>query len=170
MKLQCPVLGEDAALPIRFTKDGDNVSPPVNWSDAPAKTQEWALCFESITPQTKPPFVQWLIYGIPKDWRKLPEGFRHKSDPEAPEEAVHGRNDIGNIGYDGPLGTADKPVRCRVELFALDAPLDAPPGLTKEELLTKARGHVLESAELIATYVRRRTNRKGRRGWGRPSA
>lgn len=76
--------------------------------------------------------MQWLVYRIPPDLKELPAGFRHKAEPEAPAEVVQGRSAAGNIGYDGPLGTAGRTVRYRLRLFALDRPLDAPPGLDKE--------------------------------------
>jgi hypothetical protein len=145
---------EGGQIPVRYSKDGENLSPPLAWSDLPAGTRELALLFENITPRTKEPFVQWLVYKIPPDQGGLPEGYRHKRDPKEPVDVLHGRNALGNIGYDGPLGTLNRTIRYRFRLFALDRSLELRPGLDKEAFLAAASGHVLEQADLIATYER----------------
>jgi Raf kinase inhibitor-like YbhB/YbcL family protein len=144
----------DGDFPIRYSKDGQNVSPPLGWSEVPAGTKELALIFENITPQTQEPFVQWLVYGIPPDRSGLPEGYKHKRDPKEPVDVLQGRNALGNVGYDGPLGTLNRPIRYRFRLFALDAPLDLSPGLEREAFERAISGHVLEQSDLIVTYER----------------
>jgi Raf kinase inhibitor-like YbhB/YbcL family protein len=153
MKLTSEAL-QDGQIPVRYSKDGQNVSPPLAWSDLPANTKELALLFENITPETKEPFVQWLVYKIPPDQGGLPEGYKHKRDPKEPVDVLQGRNSLGNVGYDGPLGTLHRPIRYRFRLLALDQPLDLSPGLDKEAFLEAAAGHVLEQSDLIARYVR----------------
>lgn len=92
----------DGQIPVRYSKDGQNVSPPLAWSDLPAGTEELALLFENITPQSKEPFVQWVVYKIPPDQGGLPEGYRRKRGPKEPVDVLHGRNALGNVGYDVP--------------------------------------------------------------------
>ena len=120
-------------------KDGENVSSPLAWSDLPPGTKELALLFENITPQTKEPFVQWLVYRISPDQRGLPEGYKHKADPKEPVDVLHGRNSLGNVGYDGPLGTLHRPIRYRFRLFALDQPLELPPPSTRTRFSRRLR-------------------------------
>jgi hypothetical protein len=67
---------------------------------------------------------------------------------------LQGRNSLDNVGYDGPLGTLNRSIRYRFRLFALDAPLDLPAGVDKEEFLQASAGRVLEQSDLIATYER----------------
>ena len=153
MRLMSEAL-QDGQIPVRYSKDGQNVSPPLAWSDLPAGTKELALLFENITPQTKEPFVQWLVYKIPPDQNGLPEGYKHKADPKEPVDVLHGRNSLGNVGYDGPLGTLHRPIRYRFRLFALDQPLELSPGLDKEAFLEATSGRILEQSDLIATYER----------------
>ena len=144
----------DGQIPVRYSKDGENVSPPLAWSDLPAGTRELALLFENITPETKDPFVQWLVYKIPPDQGGLPEGYKHKRDPKEPVDVLQGRNALGNIGYDGPLGTLNRRIRYRFRLFALDQPLELPPGLDKEAFCQAASGHVIGQSDLVANYER----------------
>ena len=153
MKVTCEAL-QNEQIPVRCSKDGQNVSPPLAWSDLPAGTRELALLFENITPETKEPFVQWLVYRIPPDRGGLPEGYKHKRDPKEPLDVRQGRNSLDNVGYDGPLGTLGRTIRYRFRLFALDQPLDLPPGIDKEAFLEAASGHVLGQSELIAIYER----------------
>ena len=155
MKLTSEALRE-GQIPVRYSKDGRNVSPPLAWSDLPAGTEELALLFENITPKTKDPFVQWLVYKIPADQGRLPEGYKHKADPKEPVDVLHGRNSLGNVGYDGPLGTLNRAIRYRFRLFALDQPLELSPGLDKEGFLAAASGHIIEQSDLIASYTRGR--------------
>jgi Raf kinase inhibitor-like YbhB/YbcL family protein len=153
MKLTSEAL-RNGDIPVRHSKDGENVSPPLSWSDLPAGTKELALLFENITPQTKEPFVQWLVYNIPPHARGLPEGYKHKADPKEPVDVLQGQNSLGNVGYDGPLGTLNRTIRYRFRLFALDQPLDLPPGLDREAFLAAASAHILEQSDLIVTYER----------------
>jgi Raf kinase inhibitor-like YbhB/YbcL family protein len=141
-------------IPVRYSKDGENISPPLAWSELPAGTRELALLFENVTPQTQAPFVQWLVYKFPPDARGLPEGYRHKADPKEPVDVLQGQNSLGNVGYDGPLGTLGRTIRYRFRLFALDAPLELPPGPDRDAFLAAASGHVLEQSELLVTYER----------------
>jgi Raf kinase inhibitor-like YbhB/YbcL family protein len=156
MRITSHAFEDGGEFPLLYTRDGDNVSPPLGWSGLPSRTREVALMFESITPSTQEPFVQWLLYKIPSEPDRLPEGLRHKRDPEDPAAALHGLNGVGNVGYDGPLGTVGRPYRYRFRLFALDQPLDVRSGLDKEALQEAFSGHVLDQADLVVSYERPR--------------
>jgi Raf kinase inhibitor-like YbhB/YbcL family protein len=153
MELRIPDLKGDR-FPEKFSKDGLNVSPPVEWSDVPEDAKELVLLFENITPQTKEPFVHWLVYKIPASWHGLPEGFKHQLDPKEPADVFHGMNSMGGHGYQGPLGTAGRRMRLRFTLFALDRALEFPPGLDKGQLLAAVRGHVLDQTDMEVVWER----------------
>lgn len=150
MELTSDAFEPGEALPVRYTKDGEDMSPALKWSDVPEGTRELALTFEN----TSDPFVQWLAYKIAPELERLPEGFHHKAEPEEPAHLLQGTNSLGNVGYDGPLGTESRRYRYSFHLYALDEPLDHASGLSKEELERAMSGHVLEEAELTATYER----------------
>lgn len=147
---------QDGKVPVRYSRDGENMSPPLSWSGVPDRAKELVLIFENLTPQTQEPFAQWIVYGIPPAADGLPEGFRHKRDPEEPAEALHGKNDIGNVGYDGPLGTAGRTFRYRFRLLALARELELRPGADRETVLRTAADDVLDEAELAVDYERPR--------------
>ncbi len=154
MRLMSSAFEDGQQLPLRYTKDGDNLSPPLHWNDLPRETRELALFFENVTPKTKEPFLQWLVYGIPAELDGLPEGFKHKREPGAPVDLRQGRNAIGNVGYDGPLGSVGRAVHFRFRLCALDQPLDLAPGADQGAVTSAISGHLLEQAELNVVHQR----------------
>jgi Raf kinase inhibitor-like YbhB/YbcL family protein len=156
MRIMSETFEDGGEFPLLYTRDGDGMSPPLSWSGLPSGTRELALMFENITPGTQEPFVQWLLYKIPPEPERLPEGLRHKRDPEEPAAALHGLNDIGNVRYDGPLGTVGRTHRYRFRLFALDRPLDVQAGLDKGALEEAIARHTLDHADLVVSYERPR--------------
>jgi Raf kinase inhibitor-like YbhB/YbcL family protein len=145
---------EGQQIPIRYTKDGDNISPPLRWKDLPQETRSLALFFENMTPQTKEPFLHWMVYGIPAEIGGLPEGFKHKAEPDEPVELRQGENGLGNVGYDGPLGSVGRTMRFRLRLCALDRPLDLAPGADEGTVARAMAGHVIDQAELAVIHER----------------
>jgi Raf kinase inhibitor-like YbhB/YbcL family protein len=154
MQLLSEAFEEGQQIPVQYTKDGNNISPPVRWKGLPQGTRSLALFFENVTPQTKEPFLHWMLYGIPPEAEGLPEGFKHKAEPGKPAGVRHGVNAIGNVGYDGPLGSVGRTMRFRLRLCALDQPLDLPPGADQHAVAKAMSGHVLEQAELGVIHQR----------------
>ena len=76
------------ALPIEYTADGRNVSPPLAWSGAPASTREFALILDDPDAPTPLPFVHWVIYKIPAKATGLPEALSMGSARCTHAEAV----------------------------------------------------------------------------------
>ncbi len=151
IELSSPAFEGGGVIPRRYTCDGEDVSPPLEWGDLPEGTLSLALIvFDPDAPGGE--FTHWLIYGIPADVGGLPEGV--------PGEGVvaglgtQGRNDFGRIGYGGPCPPPGPAHRYVFRLFALDAELDLPPGITRGELEAAVEGHVLGVGELVGLYSR----------------
>jgi Raf kinase inhibitor-like YbhB/YbcL family protein len=155
MRLWSEAFRDGEEIPLRYTKDGNNISPPFGWNGPPSETAEVALIFEGTTPATHEPWVHWLVYKIPADASSLPEGFKHKRQPEAPLHILQGANSLGNVGYDGPQGTIGRVFRYRIRLLALDTAMEAESGLARREFAAAIDGHVLAEAELHTHYERR---------------
>ena len=150
-----------ATIPRKYTGEGEDVSPPLTWNDAPADTKEFALiCHDPDAPSPEP-WVHWVIYGIPADVRALPEGVK-SNEPQLtkPVAAQQGKNSFtsgATIGYRGPMPPPGHGVHhYHFKLYALDKRLELPPGATKQQLLDAMKGHVLGDAELVGTYERKR--------------
>lgn len=141
-------------IPLDYTGDGADRSPPLTWSRVPDGTLELALICDDPDAPTPEPWVHWIVYGIPADCQELPEGV----PPKADKRLKQGRNSWPSgqtIGYRGPApprghGTHHYHFR----LYALDQKLNAAPGLDKPSLLALMEGHVLATGELIGTYER----------------
>lgn len=142
------------ALPVRFTADGLDVSPPLRWSGVPAAARELALILEDFDSRGPRPFVHWIVYRIPPDVPGLPPGLKHKAGPDLPGEVLFGRNSIDNIGYDGPEPPMGRPHHYHFRLFALDRPVDVEPRPHRDALLKAMHGSVIAEAQLVATYKR----------------
>ncbi|MGK9169575.1 YbhB/YbcL family Raf kinase inhibitor-like protein [Inquilinus limosus] len=154
MRLWSEAFEDGQEIPVEFTRDGHNVSPPLRWSDLPDGTRELAILFEGVTPATREPWLHWLAYKIPAELDGLPAGFKHQHEPEEPLHLFHGRNSLDGDGYQGPQGTLGRTFRYRFRLLALDRPVEAPPGLDRKRFEKAIAGHVLDEAELHATYTR----------------
>jgi len=137
-----------AAIPSKYTGEGEDVSPPLEWSGVPANAKELALiCDDPDAPRAEP-WVHWVAYKIAASSTGLSEGAR--------SGFVAGHNDFGQTGYGGPMPPRGHGVHhYHFKLYALDQPLDAAPGLRKSDILKAIRGHVVGQGELIGTYERK---------------
>lgn len=140
------------AIEARFTCDGDDISPPFTWHDAPSGTRSFALVLADPD-APRGTFFHWAVFDIPADRAGLGQGL-------APEAAIgglrQGVNDFGRVGYSGscpPKG--DRPHRYRFRLFALKvAKLDLRDRVKAAEVEVRAQEHALATADLVALYGR----------------
>lgn len=157
MELQSKAFDEDDTIPRRYTKDGENISPPLAWSDVPDGTKEMILVLLDTKAREPRPFTHWILYGIDPALDELPEGVSHQRSPEVDgRELLQGRNDLENVGYDGPQPPLGPAHDYHFKLYALDKPLEAGPGISRREVEQNMAGHVLAETELVAHYARPR--------------
>jgi Raf kinase inhibitor-like YbhB/YbcL family protein len=148
-KLMSSAFADGAAIPRLHSCEGADLSPPLEWSGAPAG----ALSFALIMDDPDAPggtWNHWLLYDIPPDWHTLPQGFQ----PSKP--SVSGANDFGKIGYGGPCPPKGRGAhRYFFRLYALDAhTLGLPPGTKRGELDRALKGHVLGEARYMGKFER----------------
>jgi Raf kinase inhibitor-like YbhB/YbcL family protein len=146
-----------ARMPEKYTGEGVDVSPALEWTGVPAGTQELALIVDDPDAPRPEPWVHWVIAKIPADATGLPEGVPREEKLSTPAGAVQGVNSWpdDNIGYRGPMPpTGHGAHHYHFKLYALDAKLDVPAGLTKAALLEAMQGHIVAEAEVIGTYAR----------------
>jgi Raf kinase inhibitor-like YbhB/YbcL family protein len=152
MKLTSPAFADGQPIAAEYTREGQNVSPPLEWSDLPAGTVQLALIVDDPDAPRPEPFVHWVIFAIPSDLSGLPRGVAKQAQLHD-LEAVQGTNDFGEIGYDGPqppAGTGEH--RYRFELFALDRALDADAKIDHKALRAAMAGAILERTMLTGVY------------------
>jgi Raf kinase inhibitor-like YbhB/YbcL family protein len=148
-RLTSPAFEHDDPLPERFSADGDDVSPPLEWSGVPEGTRELVLIGED--PDAEVGVVtHWLAYGIAPDTARIPEAVPTDAIVEQPVSLLQGLNEFDEVGYSGPLLDDDRgPHRLFFRLFALDMELDLPPGVRRDELRRAAKEHIIGQAVLV---------------------
>lgn len=149
--LQSSAFAQDQPIPIRYTCDADNISPDLTWSGMPEGTASFALLVDDPD-APRGVFTHWVLFDLPATQRQLPEAVPPDEEPET--GGVNGQNGRGELGYIGPCPPPGTPHHYHFSLYALDAPLDLPPGSTKQQVLDEMEGHVLAQAQLIGTYQR----------------
>lgn len=138
-------------IPVEYTCQGEDISPPLAWTEPPKGTQSYALIVDDPDAPDNV-FTHWLVYNIPASVTELSEGL--STDAELPSGALQGKNDFGNTGYGGPCPPPGSPHRYRFNLYALDRTLDLEPATSKTQLLAAIEGHILEQYELTGLYQR----------------
>jgi Raf kinase inhibitor-like YbhB/YbcL family protein len=141
---------QGAPIPARFSCDGENVSPPLEWSDPPKGTESFAL----VSDDPDAPggsWVHWILYNIPADVSALPEAI--SAVDELSDGSRHGENSFGRLDYGGPCPPSGTH-HYYFKLYALDMVLELGPGVKKEALLQAMEGHILALVELMGTYTR----------------
>jgi Raf kinase inhibitor-like YbhB/YbcL family protein len=138
-------------IPVKHTCEGQDVSPPLMWSELPQGTQSLAL----IVDDPDAPggvFNHWVLFNIPSDNRRLPEAV--PTQAQLPSGALQGRNGFGRVGYGGPCPPPGRPHRYCFTLYALDRVLDLKAGVSKKQVLDAMQGHILAQGKLTGTYQR----------------
>lgn len=155
MSLTSSAFADGGAIPVQYTGEGSDDSPPLSWTGAPAGTAEFALIMDDPDAPGGT-WVHWVLYSIPASASSLPEGIPAGSASVSnPAGALQGTNSWPNIGYGGPMPPEGDGVHnYKFKLYALDTTLNQQSGLTKDQLLNAMDGHILAMAELTGTYER----------------
>lgn len=152
--LQSPAFGNGAQIPPRYTCEGADISPPLQWSGAPSETRSLVLVVDDPdAPDPAAPkmtWVHWVVYNLPPGSTGLAEAVS-----DLPPGASTGINDWKRHGYGGPCPPIGRH-RYFHKLYALDTVLDEPANPTKAEIEKAMQGHILAQAELVGTYEKSR--------------
>lgn len=154
-ELASPAFAAGGEIPTRYTCEGDDVAPPLEWRDPPAGTRSFAVIVDDPdAPDPKAPrmtWVHWVLYNIPADIGRLPEAVTARDLPPGTGE---GLNDWRRTGYGGPCPPVGRH-RYFHKLYGLDTVLEGLARPTKAELEAAMKGHVLGRAELVGTYAKK---------------
>jgi Raf kinase inhibitor-like YbhB/YbcL family protein len=142
----------NGSIPSKYTCDGPDISPALQWSGAPSDTKTYALIMDDPdAPDPAKPqrvYVHWVIYNIPASVTRLAENAAQSGLPSG---AMHGTNDWGKQTYGGPCPPIGRH-RYFFKLYALDTELTGLENPTKAELEKAMEEHLVHNAELIGTY------------------
>ena len=156
MQLQSTAFLSGDPIPVVYTGEGDDRSPPLSLGHVPENTEEFALICDDPDAPTYEPWVHWVLYKIPGQTREVLAGIPPTERIESLGGALQGKNSWQSgqtIGYRGPLPPRGHGVHhYHFRLYALQTKLPDQPGLMKSQLTKLMKGHILETAELIGTY------------------
>ena len=152
LKLSSSAFSEGGSIDARYTCEGEDISPDLSWTGAPANTRSFALIVDDPdAPDPAAPkmvYVHWVLHNIPAGTTMLPENATKSGLPAG---AIQGTNDWKKQQYGGPCPPIGRH-RYFFKLYALDAELTGLAAPTKPELLEAMEGHILAHTELIGTY------------------
>jgi len=149
-ELTSSAVAHEEPIPQKYTCDGEDMSPPLEWSDPPEGTQSLALIADDPDAPVGT-WVHWVLYNLPAETRALSEAV--PSDADLPDGSSNGKNGWRRLGYGGPCPPSGTH-RYFFKLYALDTTLDLAAGASKEQLLRAMEGHILAQTELMGTYTR----------------
>jgi Raf kinase inhibitor-like YbhB/YbcL family protein len=104
-------------LPNKFVYDGPNISPELEWENAPEGTKSFAITVFDPDPSGEG-WWHWTLVNIPAEVTKIPEGASNKH--QLPAGAIEGFSDFGKVGYGGACPPPGKPHRYVFTVYALN--------------------------------------------------
>jgi len=141
----------NGTIPVRYTCDGEGVSPPLAWANVPEGTRSFALILEDPDAPIGT-YTHWVLYNIPGELRGLPAGI--PPGRKLPGGELQGINSARKTEYAGPCPPQGSTHRYVLTVWALDDSVD-PSGTVDAATLRKAmEGHILGTGQLTGTYRR----------------
>ena len=130
-------------IPTKYTCDGEDISPSLEWSEVPEKTRSFVLMVDDPDAPSGT-WNHWLLYDIPGDVCSITENC---------SAGIEGTTSLKKLGYHGACPPSGER-RYIFTLYALDTRLDILPAANKAQIEKAIEGHVLEQAELVGRYER----------------
>jgi Raf kinase inhibitor-like YbhB/YbcL family protein len=144
MKISSKAFTDGGKIPDAYSMYGQNRIPPIHFDEVPESTRSLALVVEDPD-ATQGIFNHWLLFNMDPKMRDIKEGC-------VPVMATQGKNDFGDVDYDGPKPPSGEH-RYFFRAFALNTVLPLADGTTRDALEREMQGHVLESATLMAKFA-----------------
>ena len=151
IKITSSAFEDGALIPAKYTCDGEDVSPPLQWEAVPEGTKSIALISDDPDAPVGT-WIHWVLYNLPAEVKELAEAV--PADETLPGGARQGTTDFGRIGYGGPCPPSGTH-RYFFKIYALDTDVDLPRGADKSELLEAMQGHILGEGRLMGKYARK---------------
>ncbi|MDD2695986.1 MAG: YbhB/YbcL family Raf kinase inhibitor-like protein [Anaerolineales bacterium] len=145
IQITSAAFSEGGAIPKKYTCDGEDLSPPLQWSGMPAQAKSLALIMDDPDAPVGT-WVHWVVFDLSPQTSGLAEGVSGVG--------VQGVNSFRKLSYGGPCPPRGAPHRYYFKLYALDLLLALPQGTSKAEVEKAMQGHVLAEGQLMGKYGR----------------
>ena len=140
MKISSSAVGHNQSIPAKYTCDGENINPPLEFFGIPKEARSLVLIVDDPD-APKETFVHWILFNIPIIDKIM----------ENSSAGIEGTNSDFKQGYIGPCPPSGVH-RYFFKLYALDTMLDLKKGVKKYDLIKAMNGHIVAQAELIGLY------------------
>jgi Raf kinase inhibitor-like YbhB/YbcL family protein len=164
IKLTSPAFSSGSMIPSRYSRDGEDMSPPLIWGEPPDGTQSFAIVMESdplMDGDVR--WVHWVLYNIPAKLRELPEGMTPDAEGRMPDGSQHVENSWQELRYGGPKTQRFETQKYTLKIYALDRIIDPVElegelesenwfGSAKDGLLAVIDEHILAVGVLMGKY------------------
>jgi Raf kinase inhibitor-like YbhB/YbcL family protein len=151
MHIRSSAFEQNGVIPSKYTCDGINVSPALEWSGFPSGTKSFALVCDDPDASSGS-FIHWVVFNIPATVMKLDEHFI--SGQVGAKGALSGNNSAGKTGYLGPCPPTGIH-RYFFKIYALDMVLNEKEGISSHQLDKAMEGHILAKGDLMGKYSRK---------------
>lgn len=142
LKITSSAFSDNGSIPMKYTCEGEQVSPPLNISGITSGTQSLALIVHDPDAPGKAGFTHWVVWNIDPSNTSIPEGFK------GGEQGLNGANKEGYIGMCPPSGTH----HYHFMIYALDSMLNISKQTGKEGLEKAMKSHILAKGDLVGLY------------------
>ncbi|MES1164573.1 MAG: YbhB/YbcL family Raf kinase inhibitor-like protein [Verrucomicrobiota bacterium] len=161
--LTSPVFKNNGAIAPKYSFNqmgctGENLSPPIEWKNAPAGTKSFALTVHDPDAPTGSGWWHWVVYNIPADATSLPEGAGAADGHAMPKGTVQGNTDFGKPGWGGPCpppGSGKHHYNFTLYALKVDK-IDVPPGASPAMVGFNLNANKLGQAKLTGTFERKK--------------
>jgi Raf kinase inhibitor-like YbhB/YbcL family protein len=150
-RIESAAFKEGASIPVRFTCEGEDISPALSWSGAPAGTRSFALIVDDPDAPAGV-WTHWVVYNLPAQTNAMDEN--QPKQARLPNGGLQGLSSFGHVGYGGPCPPPGPAHRYFFRVYALDAVLSLEPGASKQQVLAAMKGHILGHAQLMGRFKR----------------
>lgn len=150
MKLASPAFEPNGMIPAKYTCDGENISPPLEFSEVSERARSLVLIVDDPDAPSGD-WVHWTVWNLPAATTGIPEGG------PLPPEAVEGDTDYSKPGWGGPC-PPEGTHRYVFHLYAIGAELYLDESAAKAEILEAIDGQIIDQADLVGRYERLKTD------------
>lgn len=145
MEIRSPAFENGGRIPSKYTCDGEDICPPLQFLDIPKEAASLSLIMDDPDAPGGT-FDHWVVWNMPPNTKSIEEG-------EEPR-GVQGTTSFGSRGYGGPCPPQGEH-RYFFKLYALDSKINLPESSRKTDLEKSMKGHIIKQATLMGKYSRK---------------
>lgn len=141
--------GNNDKIPQVHTCDAQDISPELSWSSSVSKVRSYVLII-SDPDAPRGTWYHWVVFNIPKKTQRFKQGV-----VQSRTTGIFATNSFNNKKYNGPCPPVGESHHYVFTVYALNKNLHLKSDANAMQVLSAIKNHIIEKAELTATYQRR---------------